>query len=217
MQDEPPNEPPSDATPNNVTPLRLANGKLVFPGGHVRTEGGTVASNGVAMPTTPDNTPPGELFIRTKRHIADIPDNIRNANACSVIISYTLFGLDDYEIGQALGITDAQLDRVRSSETYQLMFDAVCQSVLDAQSDNVRDIFQQHAKTAANVLVDALHNGSRTEKVGAAKDFLDRAGHRPVDIVEHRHRMEGGLVIEVVRKNKDEVAPVIEMELPDDS
>jgi hypothetical protein len=47
----------------------------------------------------------------------------------------------------------------------------------------------------------------------AAKDFLDRAGHRPADIVEHRHRMDGGLTIEIIRKDKDDVAPMIDMEI----
>jgi hypothetical protein len=37
----------------------------------------------------------------------------------------------------------------------------------------------------------------------AAKDVLDRAGQRPVDIIEHRHKMEGGLTIEYVDKKDD--------------
>jgi hypothetical protein len=40
-------------------------------------------------------------------------------------------------------------------------------------------------------------------KMTAAKDVLDRAGQRPVDIIEHRHKMEGGLTIEYVDKKDD--------------
>jgi hypothetical protein len=40
-------------------------------------------------------------------------------------------------------------------------------------------------------------------RLGVAKDVLDRAGHRPADIIEHRHKMEGGLTIEYVEKKDD--------------
>jgi hypothetical protein len=93
------------------------------------------------------------------------------------------------------------------------MHESVLRSILDAETDVVRDIFKQHSRMAANVLVDSLHNGARSERMFAAKDFLDRAGHRPADIVEHRHRMDGGLTIEIIRKDKDDVAPMIDMEI----
>jgi hypothetical protein len=46
--------------------------------------------------------------------------------------------------------------------------------------------------------------------MSAARDILDRSGHRPADVVEHRHRMDGGLVIEVVRRDAVSV-PTIDM------
>jgi hypothetical protein len=46
--------------------------------------------------------------------------------------------------------------------------------------------------------------------MAAARDILDRSGHRPSDVVEHRHRMDGGLVIEIVRR--DAVLPIIDMD-----
>jgi hypothetical protein len=47
--------------------------------------------------------------------------------------------------------------------------------------------------------------------MAAAKDVLDRSGHRPSDVVEHRHRMDGGLVIEIVKRDGAQM-PVIDME-----
>lgn len=205
--------------------LRLADGKLVYRGGRVVEPGtGFVSTHGIndeiidtasvsARQMPPSATDAQSYEVHTRRHLKEIPDTIRNANACALVVSYVLFGLDDFEITQALSITDEQLERIKDSETYVFIHQAVVRSVLDAETDNVRDIFRQHAKTAAHVLVDTLHNGTRGERTSAAKDFLDRSGHRPVDIVEHRHRMEGGLVIEVVKKNRDDQAPVVDMDL----
>jgi hypothetical protein len=206
--------------------IRLADGRLVYRGGRI-VEPATGYSGepfAPAVDVTPhvlagQHTPPPatdahSFEVHTRRHLKDIPDTTRNANACAIAVAYKLFGLDDFETQQALGISEVQLERIRESETYVFIHGAIITAVLDAETDNVRDVFRQHARTAANVLVDTLYNGTRGERTSAAKDFLDRSGHRPVDIVEHRHRMEGGLVIEVVRKNRDEQAPTIEMEIP---
>jgi hypothetical protein len=90
---------------------------------------------------------------------------------------------------------------------------SIVRSVLDAEAQSVRDLFQQQARVAGSVLIDRMHNGSRSDRLAAARDLLDRAGHRPADVVEHRHRVEGGLIIEVVRKDERENIPTIEMEV----
>jgi hypothetical protein len=40
-------------------------------------------------------------------------------------------------------------------------------------------------------------------------DVLDRAGHRPADVVEHRVRMEGALTIEFIEKDAGKEVPTI--------
>ena len=52
-------------------------------------------------------------------------------------------------------------------------------------------------------MFDLLDSDSESTRGVAAKDVLDRAGQRPVDVVEHRHKMEGGLTIEYVEKKDD--------------
>jgi hypothetical protein len=56
-----------------------------------------------------------------------------------------------------------------------------------------------------------MEEGTRADRMAAARDILDRSGHRPSDVVEHRHRMDGGLVIEIVRRD-GAVVPTIEMD-----
>lgn len=201
--------------------LRLADGRLVFSDGRVINPLDRASTQPVvSQPVTASVIPEGSTIIdgttlrpATRRHLHEIPDTIRNANACALIASYTLYGLLDDDIASALQTSVDIVSSIRDSETYDIIHRAMCQTVLDAETDEVRDVFRQHARTAAHVLVDTLHNGNRAERVTAAKDFLDRAGHRPADIVEHRHRMEGGLIIEVVTKNRAHEAPIIDLEV----
>jgi hypothetical protein len=91
------------------------------------------------------------------------------------------------------------------------MYTAVVQTILDTETSVVRDVFTKNARNAAKVVVEEIKEGNRSDRVAAAKDILDRSGHRPSDVVEHRHRMDGGLVIEIVRRD-GATLPTIEME-----
>jgi hypothetical protein len=135
----------------------------------------------------------------------------RTMNAIGVILSYTMFGLDDSEIAIATSLSVEQIGKIKVGDAYTQMHQAIVKTVLDSETDVVRELLAKNAKRAAGVMVEALEVGSRSDRISAAKDVLDRAGHRPADIVEHRHRMDGGLVIEIVRKDTSS-APTIEME-----
>lgn len=184
-------------------PLKLADGSLVFPGGRV--------VNGhqefVEVPTFHDAQ---RMVTATRRKVADLPELPKTMNAVGAVLSYTLFGLDDDEIALATGFTVDQVGRIKVSDPYTQMHDAVVRSVLDSETDLVRDLLAKNAKNAANVMVDALQSGARSDRMAAAKDILDRSGHRPADVVEHRHRVDGGLVIEYVKRG-DRDLPTIDI------
>jgi hypothetical protein len=132
-------------------------------------------------------------------------------NAIGAIMSYTLFGLDDEEIAVATGLSVQQIGNIKLSDPYGQMYQAVVRTILDSETDVVRELLAKNAKSAANVMVDALQSGSRSDRMAAARDILDRSGHRPADVVEHRHRVDGGLVIEYVKRGTDDL-PTIDME-----
>jgi hypothetical protein len=195
-------------------PLRLADGRLVYPGGRIEEVVHPNANGGNArLIEVPTNREAQQLVINARRKLADLPEVPRTMNAVGVVLSYTLFGLDDMDIALAIGSTETQVARIKDSAPYKTMYENVIRSILDAETDVVRDIFKQHSRTAANVLVDSLHNGARGERLLAAKDFLDRSGHRPSDIIEHRHVLDGGLTIEIVRRDNTDTAPIVDMEL----
>jgi hypothetical protein len=132
-------------------------------------------------------------------------------NAVAVVLAYSMYGLDHEEIATLCGMKPYQVERIRISEQYAHMHEAVERSVLDGEADAVREMLSQNARLAANVMVDSLNAGTRSDRMAAARDILDRSGHRPADVVEHRHRVDGGLVIEYVKRDESKDTPVIDM------
>jgi len=196
------------ALPDEREPLVLADGTRVYPGGrHVRPGDPAPASDMVEIPT---HSEAQRIITAARRKVSDLPEVPRTMNAVSAILSYTLFGLDDEEIAIATGLTIDQVGRIKVSDPYTQMHDAVVRTVLDSETDVVRELLAKNAKHAAGVMVDALQAGSRSDRMAAARDILDRSGHRPADVVEHRHRVDGGLVIEYVKREGAD-APTIDM------
>jgi hypothetical protein len=162
----------------------------------------------VEVPSGPEAQ---RIIIAARRKLSELPEVPQTMNAVSVILSYTLFGLDDEEIAIATKLTTGQISRIKQGDAYTQMHDAVVRSVLDSETNVVRELFVKKAKQAAEVVVRAMEEGTRADRMAAARDILDRSGHRPSDVVEHRHRMDGGLVIEIVRRD-GAVVPTIEMD-----
>jgi hypothetical protein len=202
------------ALPDNNEPLRLADGRLVYPNGRV------VNGQPVEQPVdetrfieVPTHREAQQMIAATRRRISDLPEVPKTMNAIGVILSYTMFGLDDEEIAIATGLSVAQIGKMKLTDPYKQMYDGIVRTVMDNETDVVRELLAKHAKGAAMVMVEALDAGTRSDRMAAAKDILDRSGHRPSDVVEHRHRMDGGLVIEIVRKDSNPISPVIDMEV----
>jgi hypothetical protein len=181
-------------------PLRLSDGRVVYPGGNV----GDSHAPHVEKQEAP------QTVIRATRRITDLPATTKQMNAIGAVLAYTLFGLDVENIAEAVGTTIERIEQIRLSDPYRQMHDTIVRSVLDSETDVVRELIAKNARDAAQVMVDGLQAGNRADRMSAARDILDRSGHRPADVIEHRHRMDGGLVIEVVRRDAVSV-PTIDM------
>jgi len=196
--------------PSAGEPLRLLDGTLVYPGGEIDDGGSRVSPAGfVEIPTHREAQ---RVITATRRKLADLPEVPRTMNAISVVLSYTLFGLDDEEIAIATGLSVEQIGRLKVGEAFTQMHEAIVRTIVDSETDVVRDILAKNARNAASTMVEALNAGNRSDRMAAARDILDRSGHRPADIVEHRHRVDGGLVIEYIRRGSEDLPPVIDME-----
>ena len=182
--------------PQGTEPLVLADGTKINP-----IDGAIVTDE--ILVEVPNTEQIKREIVSARKRISDLPVPPNQMNTLSVVISYTLFGISDDDISYTLNIAPDQLERIKSSDAYADLQTQFIKSIMDSDLADVRSLFVQRSRTAADRVFSLMDSESEATRMMAAKDVLDRAGQRPVDVVEHRHRMEGGLTIEYVEKKDD--------------
>ena len=188
--------------PQGTEPLILADGTKINP------IDGKIVTDEVFV-EVPNTAQLKREIVASRKKLSDLPLPPDQMNTLSVILSYSLQGISDEDIGNVIGITDAQLKRIKSSDAYSGLQEAIIKNIIESDLSNVRGMFVDKSRHAASKMFELLDSESEITRMAASKDILDRAGQRPVDVVEHRHKMEGGLTIEYVDK-KDNL-PVIDI------
>jgi hypothetical protein len=182
--------------PQGTEPLVLADGTKINPvDGHVVTD--------EILVEVPNTEEIKREIVASRKRISDLPVPPSQMNTISVIISYSLFGITDEDISNTLLIPLKQLQEIKASDAYSGLQQQLLKNIIESDMSDVRGLFVQKSRKAANTMFDLLDSDSESTRGVAAKDVLDRAGQRPVDVVEHRHKMEGGLTIEYVEKKDD--------------
>lgn len=205
---------------NRHEPLRLANGATIAPSGQVRS--GTKLSS-KSMNLDKSTTPRAEeddkedqahnTFVtdpRKPKSIAELPLPPGKMHGVALICAYVLYGFSDSDIAHLLCIEVHRVEQVKLSKEYAKIFNDIVDSVRFSDANTVQGIISRSASNAAQRVVDTLNDdqvGSDL-RLSAARDVLDRAGFRPVDKVEHS--VEGGLVIEYVKKDTS-ITPIIDV------
>src|SRR5215470_3613493 len=133
----------SDNLPNSNEPLRLADGRLVYPGGDIVDTHARAGESRV-------------LPARVRRRAADLPAPFRQMNAIAAVVCYVLYGMDDEEIAEVTKLSVIQVGNIKQSDPYQQMYDAIMRAAMDHETDVVRELLGRNAKRAASTLVDAL-------------------------------------------------------------
>lgn len=147
-----------------------------------------------------------------RRTLNDLPDAPERMNTISLIAMYHLFGLSDSEISIATGISTTQVGAIKMRDAFGDMIAAVSKSVVENDAADVRTMLANASQGAARRIISHINSRDSAVSMAASKDVLDRAGHRPADVVEHRHKVEGGLTIEYVKREKnDDSLPMIDV------
>ena len=186
--------------PQGTEPLVLADGTKINPiDGNIITD---ISDAVIEVPNTQDIK---QEITASRRRISDLPVPPAQMNTISVILSYTLFGISDDDISNIISLPIEQVVNIKKLDAYGELQTQFVKNIVESDLSDVRGMFVQQSRGAANVMFSAMNNEENgiTTRMTAAKDVLDRAGQRPVDVVEHRHRMEGGLTIEYVEKKDD--------------
>ena len=184
--------------PLGTEPLVLADGTKINP-----MDGGLVSDEVfVKVPNTQELK---REIVASRMRVSDLPVPPKQMNTLSVILSYSLQGINDFDIANIISVDIDKLHTIKKSDPYKELQSTIIKNITESDLSDVRGMFVQKSRNAAQVMFDVIDDadiGVGT-KMAAAKDILDRAGQRPVDVVEHRHKMEGGLVIEYVEKKDD--------------
>ncbi len=188
--------------PQGTEPLVLADGTKINP-----IDGSPIVDD--FLVEVPNSDQIKQEIVASRKRISDLPVPPSQMNTLSVIISYTLFGISDQDISLTLMIPLDQLLTIKESDSYKDLQAAFIKNILESDLSDVRGMFVQKSHTAANKMFQLLDSESEATRMVASKDILDRAGHRPADVIEHRHHMEGGLTIKYVDR-KDDV-PMIDV------
>jgi len=184
-------------------PLELADGTRIDP------LTGKVIKNVLGMIEVPTHSEAQRIVTQTRRNVNELPELPEKMNTISVIVAYALFGLTDSDIAIATSLPIEQVRNIKGLEAYDEMYDTITRDIIEADSDDVRNRFKQHSRQAQDKVLDLLDSENEGIVLRAADGILDRAGHRPVDVVEHNHKIEGGLHIEITKRDPSKVTPLI--------
>lgn len=140
---------------------------------------------------------------KVRRKLTDLPE-VSNMNVLSQIMCYDLFGLSIKDIATITKLTEQNVRTVLMSYDYGEFKKKMLASITETDKDNVREFIAANSRKAAEKVLEIMECGNPKYALPAAQDVLDRAGHRPVDVVEHRSKMDNELRILFVSKNEND-------------
>lgn len=189
--------------PEPGTPLKLADGTEIDP-----ATGKVVGAEPyVKVPSTRELR---ENYAIIQRRLIDLPLPPQKMNGISIILTYKMIGLSDAEIATATGIKEEQVGQIVISDAFAELRQMVLENISAMDADTIRTSMKDNALMGVQRLGQLINSDDETIALSASKDALDRDGYRPADVVEHRHKMEGGLTIEVIRRDHSKEAPIID-------
>lgn len=154
--------------------------------------------------------PSANEMITTR--LSDLPVSPKQMNGIAALIVYRLLGMPESDIAEALGTDVEKIKAIASASLFTDLYNKVSNQVMDLNSESIRVRFAAMSRDALNKVYEIMSDSDDKNALKAAQDILDRAGHRPADIIMHRHQVEGGLKIEYISRKVDAALPIIELE-----
>lgn len=145
----------------------------------------------------------GEFYQRT---LADITVSQKRMNTIMVICGYTVWGLSDYAISQALNVSIEAIEAVKDSEQFAETMQQFVESIRYAETSSIHGYLSEKARHAAVTVATELRSRDGDRRLKAAQDILDRTGFRPADRVEHVHKFDDDL--RIVRVTEKEIPTI---------
>jgi len=178
-------------------PLVTTEGKTIDPEGYAK--GRPLPKESPALVLDAANFRPLK-----KRSLKEMPGEVGMINAIAAVFMYTMLGIGDREIADALGIPGNQVDDVRKHPAYKECFDMIVGEFINKNSDLLAARIAAYSHSALDVVGAISMNGKKEEtRLKASTDLLDRAGVRAKDIADKGSTNKSELRIIVVDNSKD--------------
>lgn len=188
--------------------LPEANAPLMLPDGSKVAPSAAQTFSGVEVPTANEAQ---RIVAGTRRKLADMPALPKHMNSYAVVLCYTASGLSDNEIAVATGFTNDQIAHLRRQSAYEQLEGMVIEAVKAQAATAVKEILVKGEVSAAYKLVALAESEDDRIALTAAKDLLDRGGHKAAEKLDINAHIQNTFRIEVVDK-RDTEAPVIDVE-----
>lgn len=132
--------------------------------------------------------------------IAELPAEPRALTTVGVVWIYYTLGLSDYDIATATGLTVGQVESIKGLSMFDTLQTMLMSNVTKLGEEDIHQRIASLAPRALDEMEDILDDNEvdASTKVRVAESLLDRAGYAPKQMVEHKHKHEGGLIIKYV-------------------
>ena len=198
------------ASPNE--PLILADGTKINPATGKVLKDTKIRGGFIEVPNALEAQ---TIVAKARRSIKELPIPGKSMNAVSLVLFYSMWGLADQDIAIVTELTVPQVKNIKKLPEYAKLSQDIMNNVLEHEANDIRTFMQQNAKFAAEKIVHIAQEEDGALGFKASQDILDRAGFRPADVVEHRHKMEDSLKIEFVKREAPKDLPQLTTEYTD--
>lgn len=161
---------------------------------------------------------PATFRPQHKRNLNELPAPPKTMNVVAVVFLYTMMGVGDREIADALGTTVPELDAMRQHTAYAEAFEAILNTFISSNSDMLQSRIAAYSHDALTSMAQLSSEGKmERSRFEASRDLLDRAGVSPKEVMmKNAQSMSGMRIIMVDGDAKVNIEVEPEMDLEDD-
>lgn len=149
-------------------PYVTSDGRIIAPFQEAKAEPGKVSTT--------------KFKPQRKRALRDLPVQPAIMNGIACVFMYTILGVSDREIAEAMKVTVTDVGNVRKSPAYAECFDNVVNEFINVNSELMHARIAAYGQNALSSVADIAFNGKReANKLRASVDLLDRGGFTKKD------------------------------------
>src|SRR5215471_8196721 len=136
---------------------------------------------------------------KRRRNLDELPAATNILNACGAIMLYTMFGVGDREIAQALRCTVSEIEEIRACTAYGEYLELLGSEIISAESDNLTHRLAAYAHGALDTIAHVSRHGkAESNRLRASVDIMDRGGFAPKAVAEKQISLKNVLRIQVL-------------------